>query len=228
MYFRTLVVLASLALPAALFAQSDILNPLGTSSYDAFQVNYASNLNRGDGVVNVTNAGTSAGTNEPISHANNFGDICANIYVYSPDQQLASCCTCLVSPNSIHSWPVSFGPGNLLQNVNNTTQQGLTSVVLKLLATTPTPRPNGTDCDPTNPLGGGAALAGGMAAWATHSHPTNTPTVAITETEFLIKGLSPGEFGKLRDDCTNLVTRFSGNFCPGCGLGGLAVPKTKL
>jgi hypothetical protein len=220
----------ALAFPAGMFAQ--ILNAPPSAIQDAFQVNYASRLNLGDAVVNVTNAGTSAGANEPIVNSNNYGDICANIYVYVPSQELASCCTCLVSPNSLHAWPVSYGSGNLLQNDVNQAHAGTTAVTLKIVATRPSPYPNGTGCDPTvlptttadaNALAGGA-LAGGLTAWATHSHPTNTPTVAITETPFEVKQLSVGESLKLQHDCTNLVTRQSGRFCPGCITGGLVAP----
>lgn len=53
-----------LLLPIALFAQADLSI---TSAQDGnFQVTYASNLNLGGGVVNVTNTGASAGTNIPL------------------------------------------------------------------------------------------------------------------------------------------------------------------
>jgi hypothetical protein len=175
--------------------------------------------------VNVTNAGTSAGTNTPIVNGNTVGDICANIYVYTPQQELASCCACSVSPNSLHAWPVSYGTGNLLSNVNNTTvlneiAAGNYSVVIKILATVA--NSNGTCPSPNAPNG----LASGLKAWATHSHPTNTSTVAITETAFLDASLSVGEYNKLLGDCNVLVTQESGAFCPNCITGGLTALAT--
>ncbi|MBV9939032.1 MAG: DUF11 domain-containing protein [Acidobacteriaceae bacterium] len=47
-----------------------------TASSDAYQLNYASNLNLGDGVVNLTNSGASAGANTPVVGQNSYGDIC--------------------------------------------------------------------------------------------------------------------------------------------------------
>jgi len=211
---RTTIALAALTIPAALFGQ----NPITADS--PYQVNYASHLDLGDGVVNVTNSGASAGGNVPIANGNTFGYICANVYVYAPDQELAACCSCAVSPNSLHAWPISFGPGNLLSNVNNTTTlrsiNETHSVVIKLVATAAT---NGTCARPDAPDG----LATGMVAWATHSHPTNTSTVAITETPFVPATLSAGEAGKLTQDCGFLLTRGSGSVCPGCITGGLGV-----
>jgi hypothetical protein len=231
MYSKILLSLATVLIPAAMFGQ--YLNDGTGINRDAFQVNYASNLQLGDAVVNVTNAGTSAGANVPVPFGNNYGDICANIYVFDPDQEMAACCTCLVSPNSLHSWPVGYGAGALLSGTGGGNAHH--SVTIKLLATNPIPAPNGTTCDPalgyrdaaahTALPANGYALAPGMAAWATHSHPTNTPTVAITETPFENKVLSAGELGKLTQECSAIVTQQSSQFCPACGLGGLAAPR---
>lgn len=210
----------ALALPLVMYGQS-------TDS--PYQVNYASNLNAGDGVVNVTNSGASA-TNTPIVGGNSYGDICANVYVYAPDQEQATCCTCLVSPNSLHSWPVSFGPGNLLQNVTNGTvlnsiRTGNSSVIIKLLATRATNAGEGLNAScpsPANVATDANPLVTGMMAWGSHSHPTNTGTVAITETQFGSATLSAGELAKLTGDCSNNLTRGSQMQCPGCRVGGLA------
>ena len=189
-----------------------------------YQVNYASNLNIGDAVINVSNSGASA-TAQPIVNANTFGDICVNAYIYAPDQEQATCCTCLVSPNSLHSWAVSFGPGNLLTNVPEggalASIKATNSVVIKLLATVATgagptladtcPRPDAPN-----------ALATGLVSWATHAHPTNTTQAAITETPSTPSSLSTGEFLKLTQDCNGNLTRGSQMQCPGCRVGGLA------
>ena len=215
---RVLTCLAAVAIPAALFGQAND---------GPFQVNYYSHLSQGDGVVNITNDGfvIDGGTAVP---GNGVGDFCVNVYVYAPDQELAACCTCLTTPNDLHSWPVSFGPGNLLTNLNNTTIRasifndgtGNGSLVIKLLATLP----NANDTCPTPDLTNGVIPAG-LLAWGTHSHPTNVPnTVSITETRFEPGNLSAGEFNKLRSDCAYLVHQGSGTYCPSCKLGGLAAP----
>ncbi|MBV9937421.1 MAG: hypothetical protein JO150_02860 [Acidobacteriaceae bacterium] len=207
----------ALALPLAMFGQ--------VSLDTAYQVNYASNLNIGDAVINVSNSGFSAGGNQPIVNANTYGDICANIYVYAPDQEQATCCTCLVSPNSLHSFAVSYGPGNLLTNVPGggalASIRATNSVVIKLLATAAAGAGatlNDSCPRPDAPLG----LVTGLVSWATHAHPTNTTQAAITETPSTPSTLSTGEFLKLTQDCNYNLTRGSQVQCPGCRVGGLA------
>lgn len=206
-----------------LLADAPVLN---ASRPDAFQVAYVSNLNVGDGVINVTNAGTSAGSKIPIANGNTFGDICVNVYVYAPDQEQAACCSCLVSPNSLHSWPVIFGANALLNSVNIVNEIGggpTHSVVIKMTATAPiganTANPT---CDPTAQ----GTLVEGMQGWSSRAHATNATQLAITETPFVSRNLSPGEYGKLTTDCSVTLHEGGGKFCPACGLGGLAQPAT--
>lgn len=203
-----------------------------------YQINYASNLNLGDGVLNLTNSGASAGDNTPQVNANSYGDICVNAYVYAPDQELATCCSCLVSPNSLHSWPVSFGPGNLLENVTNgavlTSINTTHSLVVNLLAT-PASGISGSSATSAfcpGPDAPGATITGatvsnglvrGLAAWGTHAQSTNTALMAITETPFVAATLSAGEYRKLTGDCQTLLTRGGSRVCPACRTGGLAV-----
>lgn len=232
MIFKVLGSLA-LALPMTMFAQMDVTY---TSAQDGnFQVNYASNLEKGDGVINVTNTGASAGTNVPLVGRNSYGDICVNAYVYAPDQELASCCTCKVTPNSLHSWPIYFGSSALLANLNNgsiinalkSTFNGNVSVVVKLYATVANGitgnDPNSSTCpNPGNVVSTIGRATTGLVAWASHSHPTNTSAVAITETQFVNSTLSVGEYGKLVNDCNNSQGGGSQRLCPGCQYGGLA------
>ena len=210
-----------LALPLTMLGQAPPEYP--------YQVNYASNLNLGDSVVNIVNSGTSAGSNIPIVGGNTYGDICANIYIYAPDQELAACCTCLASPNSLHSWPISFGPGNLLENVIPGSGVAVSinathSVVIKLLATAATGAGAGLSSSCPRPDAPNGVVPG-MAAWATHAHPTNTATVAITETLFAPASVTSGELGKLTNDCNYSIGRGVSFVCTGCRLGGLATPS---
>ena len=63
MHLKLFATLATLAVPAAMFAQAspEVINPVGSNLEDVFQVNYASNLQLGDAAINVTNAGTAGG-----------------------------------------------------------------------------------------------------------------------------------------------------------------------
>ena len=78
------------ALATAAFGQA-VAGPV-----DAFQVRYAANLNVGDSVINISNAGTQ-------NSGGALTNICANVYAFSPDEQLISCCSCTVTPNALVS-----------------------------------------------------------------------------------------------------------------------------
>lgn len=220
MKLKSFATLATLALPLMMSAQAPPPPGIINSNVpDAFMVNYASNLNLGDGVVNVTNTGASLGDN-PFNTSTGVGNLCVNVYGYVPDEQQAVCCSCNVSPNSLHSWPIVFGPRALFSNPLTAAEVNPRSVVIKLVATAAT---NATTCPSpsTTPLSFGA-LRPGLRAWATHSHPTNTSTVAITETPFEQSTLSNGELAFLNSGCNAIGGAGSGaGVCPGCGLGGL-------
>ena len=95
------------AMPAILLGQTapappNLLNPAGSNLEDAYQVNYAANLAIADGVVHIANAGSASG-NTPATPSNKSGDVCANVYVYRPNEQLAACCSCLTTPNGLYA-----------------------------------------------------------------------------------------------------------------------------
>src|SRR6202035_2002031 len=49
-----------------------------------------------DATVRITNVGTQIG-----SKTDPAGDMCAMIYVLTPDQQLAECCGCRITPDGL-------------------------------------------------------------------------------------------------------------------------------
>jgi hypothetical protein len=169
---------------------------------DAFQVHYAANLNLADSVINISNAGTEG--NEPA------GNICANVYVFSPDEQMIACCACTVTPNAL----VSLSARSDLIS-NTLTPATPTSIVVKLLATT------GRTCNASNPTA--ATLASGMRAWGTTTHaaPTTPVTYSVTETEFSRATLSASELAQLTTFCGFIQQDGSGyGICRSCRLGG--------
>ena len=120
-----------------------------------FQVRYASNLPVGDSVVNVTNTGAIS----TQAFQNQNGNICVNVYTFSPDEQLISCCACPVTPDGL----VSLSARNDL--ISNTLTPGVpTSIVIKLLAS------SGTACNASTVGTGANVLTTGMAAWGTTIH----------------------------------------------------------
>src|SRR5439155_21584602 len=82
---------------AAAFAQAQ------ATSDTPFQVRYASNLNVGDSVVNITNSGALGAALQSGTTASITGSICANIYAFSADEQMVSFCSCPVTPNGLVS-----------------------------------------------------------------------------------------------------------------------------
>jgi hypothetical protein len=162
---------------------------------DAFQVNYAANLNVGDSVINITNAGSSI-----TDGVGGDGNLCVHVYTFSPDEQEISCCSCLVTPNAL----VSLSAQNdLISNV--LTPSTPTSIVVKLVAT-----------------GGGGNLAPGMRAWGTTLHAAPSAGFATTETPFSNSALSVAEFNRITALCGFIQANGSGfGICRGCRLGGL-------
>jgi hypothetical protein len=178
-----------------------------------FQVRYASNLAVGDSVVNITNTGASSTVAFPTQN----GNLCANVYTFSPDEQLISCCSCNVTPDGL----VSLSSRNDL--ISNTLTPGVpTSIVIKLLFST------GTACNGSTVGTGANVLATGGAAWGTtiHALPV-TPgspatTYGVTETAFTPATLSAAELVRITTLCGFIQTNGSGfGICRSCRLGGL-------
>ncbi len=188
--------LATLVFSTVAFAQAPI---------DAFQVSYASNLNIGDSVVNLTNAGTLAGT-DPA------GRICVNVYAFDPAEEMISCCSCAVTPNGLNSLS---DHSDLISNV--LTPGVPTAIVIKLVAT-----PAIGTCNAGN---GGApftVFASGLRAWGTKLHANTTGGYQVTETPFLPAVLGATENAKLTSYC-NFIQLVGSSFgiCKSCRTGGL-------
>jgi hypothetical protein len=182
---------------AAAFAQ----NPITADS--PFQVRYAANLDKGDAFVNITNTGATG------------GNICVNVYAFSPDEQLISCCTCPVTPDGLVSLSVR-------SSLTSNTLTGVVppSVVIKLVSTA------GGACNAAT--ASATALASGLAAWGTSLHALPlTPgspagTYGVTETAFTPATLSTAELTRITGLCGFIQTDGSGfGICKGCALGGL-------
>jgi hypothetical protein len=228
-------ILAALAIPVfsmVAFAQPGAIPTPVAAPIDSFQVRYASNLNVGDSVVNLTNTGD---LTLPTG-LTTTGNICVNVYTFDAGEELISCCSCLVTPNGLNS----LSARNDL--ISNTLTPGApTSIVIKLLATTPlglSPSGSGGSCNaasPTaTPAGPGVfgSLVPGMRAWGTTIHalpiiPGMPVTYGVTETAFLPATISPAELTKLTLFCAFIQANGSGfGICKSCRTGGLgAVQK---
>jgi uncharacterized repeat protein (TIGR01451 family) len=170
---------------------------------DTLQVNYAANLSVGDSVFNLTNTGETG------------GNICANVYVFSPDEQLVSCCSCRITPNGL----VSLSAKNdLISNTLTPAVPG--SIVVKLVAT------GGPSCNPAvlNP----GVLSSGLTAWGTtlHAAPGAAGAYALTENPFRPSTLSVVEMGRIAALCGFIQGNGSGyGICRSCRSGGLGAER---
>ena len=193
MQIRIPFVLATMAFATVAFAQ----NPITADS--PFQVKYAANLAAGESVINISNTGATG------------GNICVNVYAFSPDEQEVSCCSCTVTPNAL----VNLGVNRDLIS-NTLTPAHPTSVVVKLLAT------SGGSCNAATAGSGASALAPGMVAWGTTLHAAPAGGFALTETAFTPGTLSAAELARITSLCGFIQANGSGfGICGSCRLGGL-------
>jgi hypothetical protein len=142
-----------------------------------------------DGAVRITNVGTSG------------GNLCADIYVFDPYQELAECCSCKITPDGLLTLSVS---DNL--TANTLTGVPLSSGVIKIVSS--------STCNATAPK-----PAPGIRAWGTHIQLGISATFVETETEFLDAGLSAVELSRLGSECSGVQLIGSGHGKCSCGGG---------
>jgi hypothetical protein len=214
MYTR-LAIAAIIALPTLLLAEPPDL-PL--------QIRYAANLTAADSVVNLTNDGSSSLSTGLATGGFQDGNLCANVYTYSPDEQLVTCCACNVTPNGLAALSVN---NDLISNTLTPIRPS--AVVIKLLGSAGT----AGACNPATVSRTGAnPLATGLIAWGTTNHllpvTNGTPaaTYGVTETLFSRAGLSDAELTRMTQLCSFIQANGSGyGICKSCRFGGLGGDK---
>jgi len=211
MHTRILLTVVTVALASTAFAQD--LNVYNAPE-DIFQVHYASNLNKGDSVINITNTGTMQYGGGPADN------LCVNIYTFDASEEMVSCCACLVTPNALVSLSVT---GDLISNTLSPSTP--TSVVIKMIATDALTK-DIRFCAPGKIDPDGAILAPGMRAWGTALHALPNGTYGETETEFLNGGLSRAELVHITNFCNFIIANGSGfGICKSCRFAGLGGDK---
>jgi hypothetical protein len=217
-----------LALLAALLLTS--VGLFGQAEDTPYQVRYAANLNKQDSFLNVSNTGANGA---PLTGPGGapVGNICVNLYAFSPDAQLIACCSCLVPPNGLESWSVK----NDIIN-NPATPAVPNSVEIALIASLAGAGGTGSSCaNSAATVGSGGTIATGMAAWMATTHvntvttpgqywwqpATTTTTTYVDETPFTPSTLSAGELASLTNRCSNIIGNASGfGICRSCTQGG--------
>jgi hypothetical protein len=179
--------------------------------------------------VDIVNPGSLAGYSHlDFSGHPPFGDLCANIYVYSFDQKPVECCSCLITPNALLQL---FVDGNLTSNPSNGVipANGQIKIVSSYASA--------DGCTVSKSVGNSltqtidvAATAyeptGSLREWITHPRLTAAGLVTVTETDFHLGFLSErrgdgsgsstasdessSELAKLQGDCFAAETNQSG------------------
>jgi hypothetical protein len=197
---KLVLILATVVLSSAAFGQIANAN-LG----DAYQLGYAANLNVGDSFVNLTNTGIQGGF-DPA------GNICANVYVVDPAQEVLACCSCPLTPNHLKTLSVK---NDLTSNL--LTPGTPTSVTMAVLAS--------TSCNAAAVTG--ANLVSGLRVWGTTLHATPTAgNYGVTEFPFATAALSASELSKLTLYCGFIQANGSGfGICKSCKQGAQGATK---
>jgi hypothetical protein len=184
-----------------------------------FEVSYSANLNLGDAFVNVTNTGENGAQIDGPGFGPPTGNLCINVYALGADEELLSCCSCLVTPNALSSLSVR---SDLVFNPSSPGVQN--SVVIKLVSTLAGGSGAGTSC--TNSAAFSGTLASGLAAWGTTLHASPSGIEAVTENPFLPTVLSAEELASLTNRCAFIIGNASGaGICNSCRTGGLGAVR---
>jgi hypothetical protein len=207
------IIFASIIIMMVAFGQTNMYS--GTIQADApYQVKYAANLNVADSLFNIANTGARGASPYGPGIDGAVGAICANVYAFSPDEQMIACCSCPVTANGLMSLSAQR---DLISNT--LTPIVPTSILVKVVATDA----KGGKCDNSARLWEYGEQVTGLALWGTTVH---LPQGAVTETAFTPATLSPDEATRLRNLCTLMYANGSKyGICKSCQLGALGATK---
>jgi hypothetical protein len=165
---------------AALAQSGNTTSRPGDGQESAYSYGYFTNLHSTpdsafstDAQMYVVNPGSTGGL-EP------GGDLCANIYVFNPSQQMVACCSCKVTPDGLRTFSVNT---DLVSNpvVAIKPNSGAIKVISSRVPTSGScDKVAGTDFTPFGTLG----------TWITHVHQTAPTSFSVSETHFLPGSIS--------------------------------------
>ena len=189
-----------------------------------YQIRYAAHLDKGESWIDIINDGANGASAFGPGVGGAVGNICVNVYAIDPQEELDSCCSCLITPNQV----VNLGVNRDIL-INPAVLAVPTSVTLKLVGTLP-----GTGSVPANCansaalLGGGATIVGGYAAFGTTLHATSTGNAySGMETAFL-----PAQFGCATQGqgpgVTSVLLNCGGTSVHGDASGNAQIPSTNI
>jgi len=217
------------------FAQSTAYE----GSSDAYYLGYYGGANMGlpTAEVNIVNPGSTGGYSAFDATAPGpYGDLCANIYVFTSDQEMVECCSCFVSPNGLRTLTVDV---DLTSNALTSTPPN--SGLIKIVSSDIDSSEGDGACSgvTTNPAGkteftdvAGEPYYpdGSLRTWNTHIRPTTSTLFTLTETAFRHADIGQVEYGaesrdgsselrKLQQQCHFIAVNGSGHGHCTCGVG---------
>lgn len=167
-----------------------------STSNDSYYTSYFGNVHVAgypDSDLVIVNPGSLAGYSVNDGQPAPYGDLCANIYVFAADQQMAECCSCQVSPNTLRL--LSF---NTHLTANALTGNPPTAGQVKIVSS------DGTKgCTVSGKVYDVAAITyspkGSLRAWNTHARQTATGFFTVSETAFHAGYLSSSTYSETAD-----------------------------
>jgi len=180
------------------------------------EICYAANLQAGESYINIGNTGYNGDSlTGPGSGA--FGNLCVNVYAFdATDEQLISCCSCLVTPNAM----VSLGAKADLTSNTDTGVHPL-SITVKLLATLAGPGGTGTACNNSAESVTLSTVVPGIVAFGTTLHAAPTAgTYATTGAACIPGSLGAQDVASVAYRCAFIIGNGSNSgICLGCQAG---------
>jgi uncharacterized repeat protein (TIGR01451 family) len=184
------------------------------------QMGYAANPAAGESFVDIVNTGANGNSLLGPGFGGAAGNICANVFTFSPDEQLISCCSCLITPNGV----VNLGVNRDL-TIKTLTGVVPTSVVVKVVSTLAGTGGTGSSCTNSAATVATATIVSGMAVWGTTLHQQGA-AFAATESRFTPTTLSPGDLASIGGRCSSILGNGSGfGVCLSCRAGALGGEK---
>ena len=186
-------------------------SPMPAAADTPFQVYYAANLNQGESYINLVNDGATGAPPLGPGLGAAVGNVCANVYAFDQNEEMISCCSCLLTPNQARSLGV-----NRDITSNTATQVTPNLVTVKVVATRAGSDGAGTSCSNAAATVTGDALVTGLIAFGTTLHMQGSG-YTVTETPFAPARLSDGEISSLANTCGRIIGNLS-NFgtCGSC------------
>jgi len=180
-----LLAVCSIAALFLLLSAAWAQQPQTAPAADTLKIDYFSNANTSgapDGTLRITNPGTSG------------GNLCANIYVFDPNEEMSECCSCLTTPDGLLTLSINNDiTGNPLTGVT------LSTGVIKIVSSLPH---SGTCPLPVN-----MTPTAALRSWVTHIQNSN---FTITEDSSSDATLSSSEQNALQSQCNSIKKVGSG------------------